>query len=177
MLTSRVQDEDAASPFIPIPRSTFIDLDTDLHDTTPARSLYPDRPLADASSSGSLTERPARHDRVNSTTITPSDVTKWMEKGTFGSQTPDDLELGIETHVVCMLKGEVQVGSAANEHETGNRADHATGVEATKKLKQYRKSDSLRQISKENGIDQAPQAPALDGHEAADLVVEGVVGD
>ena len=111
---------------------------------------------------------------MNSTTITPGDVTKWMEKGTFGSQTPEDLEPGVETHVSCMLKGDAKAGLAATENSTEVEADLAMGVEATKKLKKHSKSDSLHQIFKDNGLDQGAQVQA---EGATDFVAEDVVGD
>ena len=48
--------------------------------------LNPERPLTHASSSGSLTETPVKSGRTPSTTITKTDVHKWMEKGSYGDE-------------------------------------------------------------------------------------------
>ena len=171
------EDYDSASPFLPIPRSAFIFPNTDANDITAAQSPYPNRPLASASSSGSLTERPARHGRVISTTITPDDLTKWMEKGTFGSQMPEAMEAGVETHVVCMLQRDVEAGLAATEDSAENKMDHATGVEASKKLKNHNKGESLNQVFKDAAVDQEPQAREDEGHETAEFIAGGALGE
>ena len=54
--------------------------------STTTNLLNPERPLTHASSSGSLTETPVKSGRTPSTTITKTDVHKWMEKGSYGDE-------------------------------------------------------------------------------------------
>ncbi|KAJ4343501.1 hypothetical protein N0V87_000267 [Didymella glomerata] len=146
--TIECREEDTASPFLPIPRSAFVTPDAIANDIVPMLSLYPDRLLAKASSSVSPTERPAGHGRVNPTTVALGEMTKWMETGTFGSQTPEDLDPGVEVHIVCMLQEDVEAGLAATENSTESKIEEASGdeitkIEVSKKMKKHRKSDSL----------------------------------
>ena len=101
---------------IPRPRCNtqagLISLVTD-DNTTPTPSLSPRHPLAYASSSGSLTDTPTKHTRKISTTISKGDVKKWIETGTFGQKTPEDVGKGEEMHIVCMRKGNVVAGQCA----------------------------------------------------------------
>lgn len=68
------------------------------------------RPLTQASSSGSLTETPIKHSRRISTTITRADVEKWMEKGTYG--TAGAQYWGLGQHGVDMTKNDVGGGQS-----------------------------------------------------------------
>ena len=81
--------------------------------TTPTPSLSSLHPLAYALSSGSLTDTPTKHTRKISTTISKGDVKKWIETGTFGQKTPEDVGKGEEMHIVCMRKGNVVAGQCA----------------------------------------------------------------
>jgi hypothetical protein len=53
---------------------------------TTTNLVTPERPLTHASSSGSLTETPIKSGRTPSTTITRTDVQRWMEKGSYGDE-------------------------------------------------------------------------------------------
>ncbi|KAH6625289.1 hypothetical protein C7974DRAFT_455243 [Boeremia exigua] len=66
-------------------------------------------PLANASSSGSLTVTTAKHGRRISTTITHNDVEKWMDRGTYGDEVPDN-QNEVAENVACMDKTGVNAG-------------------------------------------------------------------
>jgi hypothetical protein len=90
----------------------------DSNGTTPTPSFSPRRPLAHASSSGNLTDTPTKHSHTPSTTISPKDVKKWMETGTFGSEAPEDRvgNEGQEVEAGVVTKGDE---TADEEEEDG----------------------------------------------------------
>lgn len=89
--TSQDQRAEAPSPTATHPRSTASPRDARIPSTgypvsTATNLITPERPLTHASSSGSLTETPVKSGRTPSTTITRTDVQKWMEKGSYGDE-------------------------------------------------------------------------------------------
>ncbi|KAF9692829.1 hypothetical protein EKO04_009284 [Ascochyta lentis] len=115
-LTSHQEGSSINQPRNPHNHNTTHDTDSD--HTTPPPPSPPPRPLAHASSSGSLTTTPTKHNREISTTISPQDVKKWMEQGTFGDDIP---ERGVEQHVVCMSEQDMKAGQAGEKHRQSER--------------------------------------------------------
>lgn len=90
---------------------------------------------------------------------------KWMETGTYGEEAPEDQEKGVEMHVVCMKKEDVEARLAVTENETE--------AEVLKKVNKQKKKRNLR----ENGLGKNYQARELGEDEMTESIVIGMVVD
>mgnify|MGYP000968365205 CR=1 FL=1 len=89
--TSQDQRAEAPSPTATHPLSPASPRDARIPSkgypvSTATNLIAPERPLTHTSSSGSLTETPVKSERTPTTTITRTDVQKWIENGSYGDE-------------------------------------------------------------------------------------------